>query len=65
MLDDYDQKWKHTSAQFELTASSLVHNPTDDGMVAGPVIYDNYKQVPGQYLRRDECLKERLRAARS
>jgi hypothetical protein len=49
MLDDYVQKWKHTPAQFELNRKfARAHNPTDDNMEVGPVIYDNYKsQVNG------------------
>ena len=45
MLDDYGQKWKHTPSQFELNLKfARAHNHTDDKMVTGPVIYDNYKR---------------------
>ena len=50
MLDDYGQKWKHTPAQFELNRKfARAHNPTDDSMAAGPVIYDNYKRQVNAY----------------
>ena len=52
MLDDYDQKWKHTPTQFKLNRKfACVHNPTDDIMTAGPGIYNNYKHQVNQCLR--------------
>ena len=42
-LDDFGQKWKHTTAQFELNRRfTRSHNPDDENMTAGPGIYDNY-----------------------
>jgi hypothetical protein len=50
MLDDYDQKWKHTPEQFELNRTfARAHNPMDDSMSAGPDIYDNYKRQVNAY----------------
>ncbi len=42
MYDHYGQKWKHSPAQFELNHKfARTHNPSDDGMESGQVIYDN------------------------
>jgi hypothetical protein len=50
MLDDYDQKWKHTPVQFELNRKfARDHNPTDENMTADPLIYDNYKSQVNVY----------------
>ena len=51
MLDDYDQKWKHTPAQFELNRKfARAHYQTDDSMEAGPGIYDNYRRQVNSYV---------------
>lgn len=57
VLDDYGQKWKNSPSQFELNRKfARTHNPTDDNMVAGPDIYDNYKhQVIEVMVRRKHC----------
>ncbi len=40
-LDDSGQKWKHTTAQFELNRKFVrAHNPDDESMTAGPGIND-------------------------
>ena len=50
MLDDYGQKWKHTSEQFELNRKfARAHSPMDDSMETGPDIYDNYKHQVNVY----------------
>ena len=50
MLDDYGQKWKHTPAQFELNCKfACRHNPTDDSMLTGPGIFDNYSRQVNSY----------------
>ena len=50
MLDDYGQKWKVTPTQFEINRKfAHTHNPVDDTMSAGPVIYDNYKRQVNAY----------------
>ena len=42
MLDDYGQKWKHTPEEFEINRKfAHVHNPTDESMTEGPVLFDN------------------------
>ena len=65
-LDDFGQKWKHNTVQFDLNRRfAHVHNPDDESMSAGPGIYDNYKRQSGQLLRRNKCLQARLRTARS
>ena len=49
-LDDFEQKWKHTPAQFERNRRfALSHNPDDENMTSGPVIYDNYKRLVNTY----------------
>jgi hypothetical protein len=50
VLDDFGQKWKHTTAQFELNRKfARAHNPDDESMDAGPGIYDNYKRQVNAY----------------
>jgi hypothetical protein len=49
-LDDFGQKWKHNAVQFELNRRfARTHNPEDESMVTGPVIYDNYKRQVNAY----------------
>ena len=49
-LDDFGQKWKHTTAEFELNRKfARSHNPDDDSMTAGPGIYDNYMRQVNAY----------------
>ena len=56
MIDDYDQKWKHTPAQFEINRKfARAHNPTDDSMTVVPDIYDNYKRQVNAYGMSSKC----------
>jgi hypothetical protein len=49
-LDDFGQKWKHNTVQFELNRRfARTHNPDDESMTAGPGIYDNYKRQVNTY----------------
>jgi hypothetical protein len=63
-LDDFGQKRKHNTGQFELNNRfTRTNNPDDESMDAGPGIYDNYKRQVNDY--GETSIYKRLWTARS